>query len=101
MGGPLWSPAGWGKARSLCIIQHCHAERSEASLCSIGHPPFDGDSPVAVAMQHIQSTPKPPSQFNTKIPEVLEEIIMRCLEKTPEMRFKDGSQLARALETLM
>jgi eukaryotic-like serine/threonine-protein kinase len=65
-----------------------------------GHPPFDGDSPVAVAMQHIQDVPTPPSHINPNIPPALEEIILRCLEKVPEMRFRDGSQLARALETL-
>ena len=42
----------------------------------------------------------PPSQYNPSIPAALEEIILRCLEKVPEMRFRDGSQLARALETL-
>jgi serine/threonine protein kinase len=62
-----------------------------------GHPPFDGDSPVRVAMQHIQDVPMPPSQFNPTIPPALEEIIMHCLEKAPEMRFRDGSQLAQAL----
>jgi eukaryotic-like serine/threonine-protein kinase len=65
------------------------------------HPPFDGDSPVVVAMQHIQDIPKSPSQFNPNIPTVLEEIIMRCLEKAPEMRYKDGSELASAFEALM
>src|SRR3989475_3658772 len=63
-----------------------------------GHTPFDGNSPVLVAMQHIQDQPDPPSQFNPSIPTALEEIILRCLEKVPEMRFRDGSQLARALE---
>ncbi len=65
-----------------------------------GRTPFDGDNPVAVAMQHIQDPPTPPRQLNPTIPPALEEIIMRCLEKVPEMRFRDGSQLARALETL-
>lgn len=65
-----------------------------------GRPPFDGDTPVAVAMQHIQDAPIPPSQLNPNIPEALEEIILRCLEKVPEMRFRDGSTLARALEML-
>src|SRR5436305_1280581 len=65
-----------------------------------GHPPFDGDSPVAVAMQHIQDVPTPPSHFNPNISPALEEIILRCLEKVPGMRFRDGSQLARALESL-
>src|SRR3989440_9071115 len=65
-----------------------------------GRPPFDGDTPVAVAMQHIQDPPAPPSQLNPNIPQPLEEIILRCLEKEPQMRFHDGSQLARALVML-
>jgi serine/threonine protein kinase len=65
-----------------------------------GRVPFDGDSPVVVAMKRIQNAPTPPSQLNPTIPPALEEIIMRCLEKVPEMRFRDGTQLARALETL-
>ncbi len=65
-----------------------------------GRTPFDGDTPVAVAMQHIQDLPTPPSQLNPSIPPALEEIILRCLEKVPEMRFRDGGALARALELL-
>ncbi len=65
-----------------------------------GRTPFDGDTPVAVAMQHIQDIPVPPSQLNPGIPPALEEIILRCLEKVPEMRYRDGSVLARALELL-
>src|SRR5215472_3116810 len=65
-----------------------------------GKPPFDGDTPVSVAVRHIQDAPMPPSQLNPHIPPALEEIILRCLEKVPEMRFPDGSTLARALELL-
>ncbi len=65
-----------------------------------GRTPFDGDTPVAVAMQHIQDMPMPPSQLNPKIPSALEDIIMRCLEKIPEMRYRDGNALARAIELL-
>ncbi len=65
-----------------------------------GRTPFDGDTPVAVAMQHIQDLPVPPSQYNPNIPPSLEEIILRCMKKVPEMRYRDGSQLAHALEIL-
>jgi serine/threonine protein kinase len=65
-----------------------------------GRPPFEGDTPVAVAMQHIQDAPQPPRQLNPNIPPALEEIILRCLQKTPEMRYRDGAQLARTLESL-
>ena len=65
-----------------------------------GRPPFDCDTPVAVAIQHIQPKPPPPSHLNPHIPHALEEIIMCCLEKLPERRFLDGNALARALEML-
>jgi eukaryotic-like serine/threonine-protein kinase len=65
-----------------------------------GRTPFDGDTPVAVAMRHIHDAPIPPSQFNPNIPPSVEKIILRCLEKVPEMRYRDGSTLARALESL-
>jgi eukaryotic-like serine/threonine-protein kinase len=65
-----------------------------------GHTPFDGKNPVVVAMQHIQDAPIPPRQCNPSIPAALEELMLRCLEKVPELRFRDGSQLARALAML-
>ncbi|HLZ81640.1 MAG TPA: PASTA domain-containing protein, partial [Ktedonobacteraceae bacterium] len=65
-----------------------------------GRTPFDGDTPVAVAMQHIQDLPTPPTYLNSNIPPALEEIILCCLEKEPERRYRDGSMLARALELL-
>jgi serine/threonine-protein kinase len=63
--------------------------------------PFDSASPEEIISQHIHNTPKPPSQLNPNIPTALEKIIMRCLEKEPEMRYRNGSELARALEALM
>lgn len=63
-----------------------------------GRAVFDGDSPVEVAMKHIQDSPVPLSQFNPNIPPALEEIVMKCLEKLPEARYQNGNELARALE---
>jgi len=53
-------------------------------LC--GHPPFLGDSPVAIAMQHIQDTPQAPGEINGAIPPAFETAILSCLEKQPERR---------------
>jgi eukaryotic-like serine/threonine-protein kinase len=63
-----------------------------------GRTPFDGDTPVAVAMRHIQDLPDPPSQYNPAIAPSLERIILRCLEKDPRDRYRDGDALAYALE---
>ncbi len=65
----------------------------------VGHPPFDGDTPVAIAVRHIQEPPARPSRFNPNIPPALERIILRCLEKDPRDRYRDGDALAYALET--
>jgi hypothetical protein len=63
-----------------------------------GRTPFDGDTPVAVAMRHIQDPPDPPSRMNPNIAPGLERIILRCLEKDPRDRYRDGDALAYALE---
>src|SRR5215472_2219872 len=63
-----------------------------------GRTPFDGDTPVAVAMRHIQDLPEPPSAYNPRITPGLERIILRCLEKDPRDRYRDGDALAYALE---
>jgi serine/threonine protein kinase len=64
-----------------------------------GKPPFDGDTPVSVAVRHIQDLPEPPSHQNPKIPRGLEALILRCLEKDPRDRYPDGDALAEALDT--
>ncbi len=63
-----------------------------------GKTPFDGDTPVAVAMRHIQDIPEPPSRINQMIPRDLERIILRCLEKDPRDRYPNGDALAYALD---
>ncbi len=63
-----------------------------------GRRTFEGDTPVAIAMQHIHDQPIPPSQLNPTVPPALEKIILLCLEKAPENRYSDGNQLARVLE---
>ena len=65
-----------------------------------GRTPFDGDTPVTVAMRHIQDLPEPPSRINPRIAPGLERIILRCLEKDPKDRYRDGNALAYALENL-
>lgn len=63
-----------------------------------GRTPFDGDTPVAVAMKHIQELPEPPTHFNPRIPPTIERIIMRCLEKDPRDRYRDGDAVAYTIE---
>jgi serine/threonine-protein kinase len=63
-----------------------------------GHRVFEGDSPLQVALQHVQRAPVPPSRWTSlPIAEGLERTILACLEKTPERRPSDAEDLARRL----
>lgn len=58
-------------------------------------PPFDAESPLAILIQHVQESPKPLASVrpDVEVPEEVERLVMRCLEKAPERRFQDAAQL--------
>jgi hypothetical protein len=60
---------------------------------------FEGDTPLATIVHHIQSVPIPPSQkAELEIPEPLEKIILACLEKNPNDRPQSIAELDRLLQ---
>ena len=50
------------------------------------HLPFTGENPVAIAMKHIEEEPAPPSSFRPEIPPMLEAIVLRAMNKNPDLR---------------
>ena len=58
-----------------------------------GRPPYDGDSPVAVAIQHINGGAAMPSTLNPNIPGGLEQIIMKAMALEPNDRYASAAQM--------
>ncbi len=58
-----------------------------------GLPPFTGDSPVAVAYQHVSTPVTLPSTINADVPSELESIISKALSKEPEGRYQTADEL--------
>ena len=58
-----------------------------------GRPPYDGESPVAVAIQHINGQPELPSTLNPNIPGGLEQIIMKAMAHAPQDRFNTAAAM--------
>ncbi len=65
-----------------------------------GRPPFDGDTPVSVAIQHINAVPEKPSAFNPNIPEGLEQIIMRSMAHDLADRYATATAMLYDMDEL-
>ncbi|MDE3133700.1 MAG: Stk1 family PASTA domain-containing Ser/Thr kinase [Acidobacteriota bacterium] len=63
-----------------------------------GRVPFDGESPVSIALKHVSEAPVPPSQINPEIPSALEQVVLWSLNKNPADRPADADQFIMALE---
>lgn len=59
-----------------------------------GQVPFTGDSPVAVALKHLQHMVRPPSELVSAIPPWLEHVVMKALAKDPAQRYRSAAQMA-------
>lgn len=66
-----------------------------------GRPPFTGESPVAVAYQHVREHPQPPSALNPNIPPGLEAVVMKALEKHPDDRYQTAADFADDLQRVL
>jgi len=62
-----------------------------------GKVPYEGDSPISVALKHIQEDILPPRSINPTIPVSLENIIMKCVQKSQLDRYNNASELLRDL----
>lgn len=63
-----------------------------------GKKPFDGDSPVAIALMHMQSAAKKMSDINPSIPEGLEEITEKAMQKEPSKRYQTAGEMISDIE---
>jgi serine/threonine-protein kinase len=63
----------------------------------VGFPPFDGADAFSVGYKHVHEKPVSISEIDSRVPEPLAAIVMRCLEKSAADRYERGNALADAL----
>ena len=63
-----------------------------------GRPPYDGESPVAVAIQHINGGAPMPSSLNPNIPRGMEQIIMKAMALDPKNRYLSATDMLRDMD---
>ncbi|WP_330458847.1 Stk1 family PASTA domain-containing Ser/Thr kinase [Streptomyces sp. NBC_00820] len=64
-------------------------------------PPFVGDSPVAVAYQHVREEPQPPSVFDPEITPEMDAIVLKALVKDPNYRYQSADEMRLDIEACL
>lgn len=65
-----------------------------------GRLPFEGDSPVTVALKHLQEEPVPPKNINTAIPDSLNKLILKAIQKEPIKRYQNAKEIIQDLQKI-
>ena len=63
-----------------------------------GEVPFDGDSTVAIAIKHIQEAMPSPRKLNPDVPYSVDQIVLKCCEKSPDRRYQNMQELSADLK---
>ncbi|MBP7343596.1 MAG: Stk1 family PASTA domain-containing Ser/Thr kinase [Clostridia bacterium] len=65
-----------------------------------GKVPFDADTPIAIVMKHLQDNPIPPSEYREDMPEELNRIILKAIQKKPSDRYETAADVMIDLKNL-
>ena len=66
-----------------------------------GKVPFTGDTPVAIAMQHLQTPPIPPAEVNPSVSSALDFVVLHAMEKKPRRRYQTAEEMLRDVRLAM
>ncbi len=65
-----------------------------------GRVPFEGETPLGIAMKHKSEMPKDPREFNAQIPEDLSRVILTCMEKDKDKRYQSAGEVRSELDRI-
>ncbi|TDC44956.1 Stk1 family PASTA domain-containing Ser/Thr kinase [Actinomadura sp. KC345] len=66
-----------------------------------GQPPFTGDSPVAIAYQHVREEPVPPSQVDPQIPQWADAIVLKAMAKEADHRYQNATEFRQEIQRVL
>lgn len=66
-----------------------------------GKPPFTGDSPVAIAYQHVREEPVPPSQVDPQIPQWADAIVLKAMAKDADNRYQNATEFRQEIQRVL
>jgi serine/threonine-protein kinase len=97
VGTPAYLSPEQASAKPVDGRSDMHSLGAAAYFLLTGQPPFVGRTAVQVVAAHLHERPTPLTDLRRDLPEDLQEVVLRCLEKKPGERFRDMDDLDRAL----
>lgn len=99
MGTPNYMAPEQGSGMGISPATDIYALGVIAFEMLTGRLPFEGDTPMAIIMGHVQRTPPLPSQLRPGIPKKIDDVIQKVLAKPPENRFESATAFSNALRS--
>lgn len=65
-----------------------------------GKVPYDGETPIAIALKHLQEEAVPPTKLNPRVSQALENLVLRAIAKSPEQRYATAKDLLQDLRNV-
>ena len=100
MGTPLYMSPEQIEGRAVDSRSDIYSLGVAAYHMLAGRPPFEGDTPLSVAVQHLNNPPEPLSEAASGVPVAMVELVERMMSKSPDARFATPADLLRELRSL-
>ncbi|MCA9167949.1 MAG: serine/threonine protein kinase [Planctomycetales bacterium] len=100
MGTPLYMSPEQVEGRPLDARSDLYSCGATLFFMLVGRPPFQGETPLAVAVQHLQNPPPDLAQLRPDVPTELRAIVQRLLAKKPDERYPNAAELIRDLRQI-
>lgn len=100
MGTPLYMSPEQVEGKPLDARSDLYSFGVTAFYLLAGRPPFQGDTPLSIAVQHLQTPPPDLSQLRPDLPKELCDIVSKLLAKKPRDRYRSAADLLRDLRAL-
>ena len=100
MGTPLYMSPEQVEGKPLDHRSDLYSSGVTMFFMLVGRPPFEGDTSLSVAVQHLQKSPPELADLRPDVPDELAKIVDRLLAKEPDRRFANAGELLKALRAL-
>jgi serine/threonine-protein kinase len=101
MGTPLYMSPEQAEGKTLDHRSDIYSLGVACYQMLAGHPPFTGDTALAVAVQHLKKSPEPLENVRPDLPPALARIVHKMMAKSPDHRHQSARELVRELRPLL